>query len=99
MRDAAMLRVNIYDDASVDNEAVNVSAKMLDQIEWHSNGAVFTITFESSPFANDTYQVAAGGTTCSGPIVRDTPYATFHYTIVNQSDPSKRADPDVNVKR
>jgi hypothetical protein len=99
MRDAAMLRVTIYNDGSVDNEAVNVSAGMLDQIEWHSNGPAFTITFESSPFANDTYQVSAGGTTCSGPIVKKTPYATFHYMIESQSDPSVRADPDVNVKR
>jgi hypothetical protein len=99
MRDPATLRVNIYDDCSVDFEAVNVSSKMQDQIEWQSKGGAFTITFESSPFARDTFQVPAGDCARSGPSVIKTPYATFHYVIQGGSDPSSRADPDVNVKR
>jgi hypothetical protein len=99
MREAATVRVHIYDDCDVDSQAVNVSTGFRDQVEWHSTGDAFSIEFESSPFAQKRFDVPARGCISSGPVVDEMPYATYHYTIRNRMDLAKSADPDVNVKK
>ena len=98
-RDAATVRVHIYEDCDVDSEVVNVSVEARDQVEWHSTGDAFSIEFESSPFECSRFEVPAGGCASSGPVKANTPYATFHYMIRSRVDLAKSADPDVNVKR
>ena len=94
----ATVRVHIYDDCDGDSEAVNLSTFAKDQIEWHSTGGAFLVEFDSTPFAKDKFEVPAGGCVGSGPVVGDTPYATFHYRIRSRAKLAMSADPDVNVK-
>jgi|SRR3954451_4973336 hypothetical protein len=100
-REPASVRVNIYQECDVDCEVVNVSKDAGDEVEWHSTGDGFLVKFEegSSPFELCQYEVPAGGCVSSGPVKRDTPYATFHYTIQSRVNLAMSADPDVNVKR
>jgi hypothetical protein len=101
MRRPATVQVHIYDECDVDSEVVNVSIEAKDQVEWHSTGGGFLIEFDvhSSPFKQCTFEVQPGGCVSSGPVMPDTPYASFHYTIRNRADLAMSADPDVNVKR
>ncbi|MGH9504962.1 MAG: hypothetical protein ACRD20_19080 [Terriglobales bacterium] len=99
-RGPAKVQVHIYDDCDVDCEAVNVSKESGDEIEWHSTGEPFTVSFESSPFAKREFHVPAKGCASSGPVVDDALYVTYHYEIsrVRSGGGEMAADPDVNVK-
>lgn len=101
MRNPATVRVHIYDDCDVDSEVVNVSIAAGDQVEWHSTGDAFVVEFEegSSPFEQRKFEVPAGGRVSSGPVMANSPLATFHYTIQSRVNLAMSADPDVNVKR
>ncbi|HEX3355077.1 MAG TPA: hypothetical protein VHS34_19815 [Terriglobales bacterium] len=99
MRPAERRKVRIYDACDVDYEVVNLSTESRDEVEWHSTGPAFSIEFDSSPFAEDCFEVPAGGCVSSGPVVKDTPYARFHYRIQNRADLAMSADPDVDVRK
>ena len=100
-REAASVRVNIYEECDVDCEVANVSTDAGDEVEWHSTGDAFVVKFEegSSPFGQCQYEVPAGGCVGSGPVKPGTPHAVFHYTIQSRVNLAMSADPDVNVKR
>jgi hypothetical protein len=97
-RDATNVQVHIYEDCDVDCQAVNVSKTAGDQIEWHSTGQAFTVKFENSPFEFDEFEVPAGRSASSGPVVAGALYATYHYEIRRRDSQAVAADPDVNVK-
>jgi hypothetical protein len=100
-REAASVRVHIYDECDVDCEVVNVSIEAGDQVEWHSTGDGFLVKFEegSSPFTKCEFEVPAGSCVGSGPVKPGTPHAAFHYTIQSRVNLAMSADPDVNVRR
>jgi hypothetical protein len=91
------LPVNIYADGEVDNETVNVRKGANEQVVWHSHGDEFTVEFEVSPFANDTFVVPAGRSVSSGPLKPDAAYATYPY-FVRSVSLAMSADPGLNVK-
>jgi len=93
------LPVRIYEKCDVDYEVVNIRVSEGEQVEWRSTGQAFSIDFESSPFQDDHFDVPAGGCIGSGPVKTGTPYACYHYTIQSRTDPSMKADPDVNIKK
>jgi hypothetical protein len=62
------LPVHIHQGGDVDNEVVNVSKSDGDELVWYSEDDPFTITFQTSPFANSTFHVPAGGSINSGPV-------------------------------
>jgi hypothetical protein len=97
-RDAAKVRVTIYDDCNVDCEEVNLSQGMGDQIEWQSTGQAFTVEFEDSPFQLNRFDVPAGQSICSGPVAKTALFVTYHYAIRPPGSSSGGTDPDVNVK-
>ncbi len=102
MRQGEVRKVRIFDACEVDYGTANVSMEAGDTIQWVSAcESGFTIHFESSPFKDvGDYHVRAGGEGVnSGPLKTGTPYASYHYSIQSDSDPSQSADPDVDVRK
>lgn len=98
-RQPAKVRVNIYEDCNVDCEGANVSKLFKDEIEWFSTGEGFTVRFlDNSPFADAVFDVPAGGSKRSGPVLDTALFVTYHYEIRRIGSASAAADPDVNVK-
>jgi len=58
---AQALPVHIHQGGDVDNEVVNVSKSAGDELVWYSEDDPLTITFQTSPLANSTLHVPAGG--------------------------------------
>jgi hypothetical protein len=95
----AKLPVHIHDECDVDYEVVNLRVSAGEEVEWHSDGAAFTIDFDSSPFQQAHFEVPAGGCISSGQVRSDAAYASYHYTIQSTADLAMSADPDVNIKK
>ena len=97
VRCAESLAVHIRQDGEVDNEIVNLSRSIGDEIVWQSSGDPFTVYFPVSPFREQSFHVPAGGTTRSGPPRSDASIDRYQYFITNLAL-AKSADPGVDIK-
>jgi len=97
VRSAESLPVHIRQDGEVDNEIVNLSKSAGDEIVWFSSGDPFTVHFPMSPFADQTFNVPAGGTASSGPPRPDASIDRYQYFITNLAL-AMSADPGVDVR-
>jgi hypothetical protein len=95
------LPVHVHHELDVDYEVVNIRKSARDEVVWYSEGDELTIQFEpeSSPFANESFVVPAGGSASSGPVRQDAVIARYHYSIRSNASLAMTADPDVDIKR
>ena len=101
MRDPESLPVHLRQDGDVDNEVVNLSRSVGDEIVWISSGDAFSVYFPVTPFTSpstsQTFDVPAGGSVSSGRPRPDAPIAHYQYFVTNLAL-AKSADPGVSVK-
>jgi hypothetical protein len=97
MRDPESLPVHIRQEGDVDNEMVNLSRSVGDEIVWISSGDPFSVYFPVSPFTTQTFDVPAGGSVSSGRPRLDAPIAQYQYFVTNLAL-AKSADPGVSIK-
>jgi hypothetical protein len=92
-----VLAVHIYDDGTVDNEVVNMSKSVGDEILWISEGRAFTIQFPISPFNDDTFEIPAGEAVFSGRAKGNAPITYYKYSV-NNAALAISADPGLNIQ-
>lgn len=70
-----------------------------DEVRWipAGGGGPWTVVFSSSPFANNSFPVAAGGTSSGAP-VNGTPGTSYKYQVVPTAGGPPTDDPDILIE-